>query len=481
MSRPRCTTLALDTEVDMFRESSRCRIAAAVSTLLILPPHLASGSSFGLLEQSASRLGTAFAGTGAAADDATTLFYNPAGLTQLESAEVTVVASGIYIDSSFEDEGSQPALGQPLGDEGGNAGGWNAVPSVYLALPFSETLAAGVAFNVPFGLSLDYGRDWIGRFQALRSEIQTYNFNPSIAWAPNESFSIGIGLNHQRAQAELTNAVNYSAVVAQGLQQLAAAGQLPPALVPSLVAANAGLEGTTILRGDDTAWGFNIGLLFVAPTGTRVGLSYRSALEYEIEGSVRFTPPTATNPIGAGIIAAASASGAPLANSRAAVDLELPDSAILSVQHPITAKFALLADAQWTGWSSIQELRVRRDTGEVISVTPERWKDSWRFALGATYELSPSLTLRAGVARDSTPVPGSTRTARLPDADRTWVALGARWDMSDAIEVNVGYAHLFSDDVQLQQNAGSTAANAFLIGEQASAVDIISVQAAYKF
>jgi long-chain fatty acid transport protein len=465
----------------MSADPLRCRVVAAISALLVLPPQLASSSSFGLLEQSASRLGTAFAGTAAAADDATTLFYNPAGLSQLESAEATLVASGIYIESAFEDAGSQPALGQPLGSEGGNAGGWNAVPSAYLALPLSENFAAGLALNVPFGLSLDYGRDWIGRFQALRSEIQTYNFNPSIAWQPNESFSIGIGLNHQRAQAELTNAVNYTAVVAQGLQQLAAAGQLSPALLPTLIGANAGLEGTTILRGDDTAWGFNIGLLFTAPTGTRIGLSYRSALDYEIEGSVRFVPPTATNPVGAGIIAAAGASGAALANGRASVDLKLPDSAILSVQHPITSKLALLADAAWTGWSSIQELRVRRDSGEVLSVTPEQWEDSWRFALGATYELHQSITLRAGVAVDSTPVPAATRTARLPDADRTWVAVGARWEASDAVEINAGYAHLFSDDVQLQQNAGSTAANAFLIGEQTSAVDIISVQAAYKF
>ena len=465
----------------MFADSPRCRIAAAISSLLMLPPQIAVSSSFGLLEQSSSRLGTAFAGTAAAADDATTLFYNPAGLTQLESAEVTLVASGIYIESSFENAGSQPALGQQLGVEGGNAGGWNAIPSAYLALPLSETFAAGLAFNVPFGLSLDYERGWMGRFQALRSEIETFNFNPSIAWQPSESFSVGIGLNHQRAQAELTNAVNYSAVVAQGLQQLVAAGQLSPALVPTLLGANAGLEGTTVLRGHDTAWGFNVGLLFIAPTGTRIGLSYRSALDYEIEGSVRFAPPTATNPVGSGIIAAAGTPGAPLASGRALVDLKLPDSAIVSVQHPITSKLSLLADAAWTGWSSIQELRVRRDTGEVISVTPEEWEDTWRFAVGATYELHPSLLLRAGVAVDSTPVPGSTRTARLPDADRTWVALGARWRASDAVEINAGYAHLFSDDVRLQQNAGSTAANGFLIGEQTSGVDIISVQAAYKF
>ena len=455
-------------------------VAAAVSAALLFPPSTAWSSSFALLEQSAARLGNAFAGTGAAADDASTAFYNPAGLTHLTSAEVSLALSGIYIESSFENSASLPALGQPLGSDGGNAGGWNAVPAAYLALPLAENLAAGVAFNVPFGLALEYDPPWIGRYQAIKSEIQTYNFNPSIAWAPNETFSVGIGLNFQRAQAELTSAVNYSAVIAQGVQQLALAGQLPAAQVPALIAANAGLEGTTRLRGHDTAWGYNIGVLFTAPTGTRIGLSYRSSLEYEIEGSVQFSPPTISTAVGSAVIAAAAAGRGPLANGRALVDLELPDNATLSLQHPFE-KFALVADVAWTGWSSIQELRVRRDTGEVISITPEEWENTWRFAIGASYDFSDQVTLRAGVARDETPVPAATRTARLPDADRTWIALGARWRANDAMHIDVGYAHLFSDDVNVDQDADNASLNGLLNGEQSSGVDIISVQAAYKF
>jgi long-chain fatty acid transport protein len=449
--------------------------------MLLMKATCTWSSSFALLEQSGSRLGTAFAGTGAAADDATTLFYNPAGMIALSSAEATLVASTIYIDSSFDNESSQPALGQPLGHDGGNAGGLNAVPSVYLALPFSDAFAAGLAVNVPFGLSLDYDRDWMGRFQALRSEIQTYNVNPAVAWQVNERFSIGVGLNYQRAQAELTNAVNYTAVVAQGIQQLVAAGQLSPAQVPALLAANAALEGSTRLRGDDSAWGYNVGLLFTASNGMRVGVSYRSPMDYELEGSVRFIAPGASNPIGASLIAVASAAGAPLADGRAAVDLKLPGSATLSLHQPITSKLALLADVAWTGWSSIQELRVRRDTGEVVSVTPEHWEDAWRFALGASYEWREAITLRAGIAHDATPVPASTRTPRLPDSDRTWLALGARWQATKAFSIDAGYAHLFSDDAPLAQNAGNTDVNGFLSGNQVSAIDVVSIQGAYRF
>ncbi|MGH8186646.1 MAG: OmpP1/FadL family transporter, partial [Steroidobacteraceae bacterium] len=346
---------------------------------LTLGPSTALASGFALLEQSASRLGTAFAGTAAAADDATTI---------------------------------------------------------------GDRLAVGI--DAPFGLKLEYDDGWIGRFQALLSEIETMNFNPSVAWRVNDRISLGAGVSHQRLDAELTNAVNYSAVVAQGVQQLVLLGQLPPAAAPAVIAANAGLEGHAQVRGDDDAWGFNVGLLFDLSERTRVGLSYRSAIEYEVGGTVAFAPAQATNPVGVGIIAAASAPGAPLSNGNVSVDLELPDSAVLSLRHDFANKYALFADVGWTGWSSIQELRIVRDNGAVVSVTPERWKDAWRYALGASYEMSDQLTLRAGVAYDETPVPDETRTPRLPDADRTWVAIGARWQPSQAMTLDFGYAHLFS-------------------------------------
>lgn len=435
-------------------------------------------SGFALLEQSASRLGTAFSGTAAAADDPSTIFYNPAGLAKLDSAELSIVGSAVNVSSEFSNVSSQAALGQPLGNEGGDAGGWNPLASVYYAQPINDRLAFGFAFNVPFGLKLEYDDPWMGRFQARKSEIKTYNFNPALSWRVNERFVVGAGLNYQRLQAELTNAVNYMAVVGQGLQQLVAAGQLSPAAVPALLAANAGLEGETRVRGDDSASGYNIGILIELAPQTRLGLGYRSAVDYDIEGSARFAPPTATNPTGAAIIAAATAG--PLASGRVSVDLKLPEIATASFYHGI-GRLELMGDVAWTGWSSVQELRIVRDSGSVLSVTPERWEDTWRFALGAAYRVNDNWKLRGGVAYDETPVPAETRTARLPDAQRRWVAIGAEWKASEAVTVDVGYARLFSSDVTLNQNDGSTAASGLLAGQQASGVDIVSVQAGYRF
>ena len=456
------------------------RQALTLGMILCCSSSSAFAAGFALLEQSASRLGTAFAGTAAAADDASTIFYNPAGLGLLSDTQVVVVASGVLLSSEFNNRGSQPALGQPLGNEGGDAGDWNAVPAAYIALPLGERIAVGFGVNAPFGLKTEYNNGWMGRFQALNSEIETYNFNPTLSWRASDRFTIGIGASYQRILAELTNSVNYTAVVAQGLQGLVAAGRVPPAAVPGLIAANAGLEGHTTVRGDDGAWGFNAGLIYEISPETRLGLSYRSKLDYTVEGSVRFRAPTATNATGAAIIAGASVPGGTLATGPVSLELKTPDSAIASLYHRM-GKIELLADVAWTGWSSIQELRIVRDSGTVLLVTPEKWQDTWRYAFGATYQISDQWKLRGGVGFDETNVPNSTRTARLPDEDRTWVAVGAQWNPGAALVVDVGYAHLFTHNASMNQTDGNAAARGFLLGEQESSVDIVAAQLSFKF
>src|SRR5690606_27846143 len=136
--------------------------------------------AFALLEQSAGRLGVAFSGTAAVTEDASVLYFNPAGLAHLRTADATAVASAIEITSEIRPRGSSAALGQPLGNDGGDAGDWNFVPAVYLSVPVSESLTLGMGINAPFGLKLEYDDGWIGRFQALNSELETMNFNPTL-------------------------------------------------------------------------------------------------------------------------------------------------------------------------------------------------------------------------------------------------------------------------------------------------------------
>ncbi len=455
---------------------SRTIVVASVA-LGALSPCDVDAAAFSLLEQSVGRLGSAFSGTTVVTEDASAMYFNPAGLAKLDAAQFVLSASGVSISSEFRDESSQAALGQPLGTLGGDAGGWNAVPSAYFALPINDQVAFGFGFNVGFGLKLEYSDEWMGRFQALNSEIQTYNFNPALAWEINDTVTLGIGVNYQRVLAELTSAVNYTAIIAGAAPTVG----IPPASIPGLIGANLGLQGAAIVRGDDSAWGFNVGALFQLTPTTRLGIGYRMGPEYEVEGWARFEPPTATNPIGAAIIGAVSAPGGRFASTPATVDLNLPDIVTASLSQRLGDRWELLVDVAWAEWSSVQELRVERPDDSEVSTTPELWDDSWRFALGTSYQLNDAWKLRFGVAYDNTPVPDSTRTPRLPDPDRTWVAIGARYDTGEALVFDFGYAHLFSDDVPLNQDAGNAQASGLLIGEQESAIDIVGVQVGYRF
>jgi long-chain fatty acid transport protein len=437
-------------------------------------------ASFSLLEQSTSRLGTAFAGTAAAVDDATAVFFNPAGIIHLDGNQFAASLSAVSINSEFSNVASQPALGQSLGNAGGNAGGTNWVPSMYFSSNF-ESWAFGFGVNAPFGLKLEYTSDWLGRFQAQRSEIKTLNFNPEVAYRMNRVVTFAIGIDYQKLDAELTNAVNYSAVIAQVLQQRLLAGQITLAQFNALVTANAGSQGHAIVSGDDWAWGANAGLLFDVSQDLRFGLAYRSPITYHVNGNATFNPPTATEPVGGAIIAAASAPGGPLSSGPITVTLKVPGSVTASYWQRISSHVELLADIAWTQWSSIPELRVVRTSGTTLSVTPENWDDTWRIAFGATYALDSEWKLRAGAAYDQTPVPDSTRTPRLPDADRTWLAIGAQWAPTAAFSLDFGYAHLFMSDVPLNQNAGNAAAYGLVNGNQSNSIDIFSAQVAVKF
>src|SRR5690606_6475324 len=137
--------------------------------------------------------------------------------------------------------------------------------------------------------------------------------------------------------------------------------------------------------------------------------------------------PTATQPLGVGIIESVSATNGRLATGPASVALKLPEIATMSLYHR-TGRFEWMADVAWTGSRSVQELRIVRDNGAVVSVTREHWEDTWRSAVGGAWQLNDQSKLRGRVAYDQTNLPASTRTARLPDAQRKWVAVGAQWD-----------------------------------------------------
>jgi long-chain fatty acid transport protein len=435
-------------------------IGVAVASALAALSGNAAASAFALIEQS-SGLGNAFAGGAAAAEDATTIFFNPAGMSRLKGKQVTVAASLIQFSAKFSDTGSETASAQTSkGDNGGDAGSLTLVPNTYMVTEVDPALRLGLGINVPFGLKTEYDPTWVGRFQAIDSKIQTVNLNPSVSYQVNDITSLGFGLNYQHITGELTSAVNYSALaVSAGV----------------IGSVGLGSEGVSTISGSDSAWGYNFGALFNVTPETRVGLSYRSKINYTLTGTITFSNVPAA--------LAASALGPRVANGDVILPISMPDTFSLSAFHQLNDKWDLMADATRTGWGTLQQLKIDRTDGTNVQTVPENWKNTWRVAAGASYHYNEQWMARVGVAYDQTPVPDAYRTARIPDNDRTWLAFGGQYKPSQASTLDFGYAHLFIKDANISniQNVPPTSANGNLVGTYSSSVDILSVQYAYSF
>lgn len=421
----------------------------------------ATASGFALIEQNADGLGNAYAGGAASAENASTVFFNPAGLTRIEGTQW--VASLHFINPSlkFSDRNSTTA-GAPLsGGNGGNAGDLAVIPNFFFAHELNDKMKFGFGVNTPFGLGTDYETGWQGRYHALKSDLQTLNLNPSLAYKLNDAWSIGGGLSLQYAKAELSNAVDFGTICV-GL--LGAAACAPSGTLPQKA------DGTTKMSGDSWAWGYNLGLLYAPTAATRYGMAYRSHIDHQLKGDVRFTKPS-TLP-------------APLANSllfsdsTANGDLNLPDSFSLSAFHQVNERWAVMADATWTGWSRFNELRIRLDNGAPDSVTPENWNDTHRVSVGALYRQSEAWSFRLGAAFDQSPVSDQYRTARIPDADRTWLAFGAQYRPSRNSRMDIGFTRVYVEDASIN-SASTTRGN--LIGSYQGQSDVLSVQYSQAF
>jgi long-chain fatty acid transport protein len=445
----------------------------------------ANASAFALSEQNASGLGNAYAGAAAVAEDASTIYWNPAGMTRIPGRQGVGALNAIRPKTEFTNTntGVLTAPFQPsVGGNGGDAGDWALVPNAYLSWQINNQWFVGVGLNAPFGLKTEYDAGWIGRFHALESEVKTININPSVAFKLTDAVSLGFGVNWQRMEATLTNSVNYTAAAVGAICPTLAAACVGavtgagPAL-PGVPVVPAGTEGVATIEADDDSWGWNVGALFNLGPATRIGIAYRSSVEHDLGGTTRF----ANRP-------AALAAGLP--DGALTATVELPASASWSIFHQLNPKWDLMADISWTDWSSLEALNIFRTNGTLLTRTPLNWKDSWRFGAGANYHHSSQWTFRFGTAYDETPVQDYDRTPRLPDESRVWLAFGAQYRMSKQAVLDFGYAHLFIPDkasINLCHPAQAAAEPVAcrgknnLVGHSEGNVNILSAQFRYSF
>ncbi|MBD0271210.1 MAG: outer membrane protein transport protein [Acetobacteraceae bacterium] len=441
------------------------RLGAALVAAALAAGGEAAASGYALREQSAVGQGTAFAGATARADDPSFMFFNPAAVGWLQGYQAAVVGSYIRpestVDSGFANRtailGGSPIVGSLGGDAGLNA----FVPAVYTSAQLSPEWAIGLSVTSPFGLVTKYDNDFIGRYHALTSTLRTINVAPTVSYKPLPWLSFGASLQIQHAYARISNAIDFGAAGAL-------AGLGPFGFTPGR------FDGRGTVRGDDIALGWTLGAVWEPADGTRVGVSFRSALFHKLEGDGSFQG--APGPL---------AASPNFRNTDVQAKLTTPEILSFGVAQRVGERWTLLGDLSWTNWSRFRELRVDFESGRAPTVSEQNWRDTWSLSLGAEYQATDALRLRGGVAYDQSPARDAYRTPRIPDSDRYWLSVGASYRVLRNVELTAAYTHIFADDAKVRLRDRGPGSTEFLRGNldlnYSASVDIFAVQARLMF
>ena len=391
--------------------------------ILVLFPLLLSSTeifagAFQLWEESAGSLGDYHAGGAAEADDASSIFYNPAGMSRIKNQQfsfgVALIDLGIQFNGSTYLYGTSTPLGTTTAPVPGDT--FNIVPNIHYVYPIDNHWAVGFEETSPFGLSTDYHdtvhednrlNDFVD-WAATQTELVTINFNPSVSYAFNDHFSVGMGVDVMYGQATYDNV----AILAPLDNQLAGWG-----------------------------YGYNAGILWQPLPSTRLGMSYRSAVTINAEGDSQFN------------------TGALANTSKVSASFPLPATSIVSLYHDFTQRFAMMASAFYTQWSSFHEL-VIHNMAQSKGVAPvtvgliENYRDTWNYAVGAIYKINKVFSVESGFGHDQPPTQIPYRDIRLPDNNRYVGSIGLNVHPNNRFKWSFGWTHFFQGATTVD-NSGS--------------------------
>jgi long-chain fatty acid transport protein len=370
--------------------------AAAATAIAAMAAGEAGATAFQLREGSATAIGSALAGRTANDADVSLSIHNPASLRGVRNIELSFGSNAIFPD------GDATFQGAPVGGLSTNGDGYGVsalVPSFTVGWRYDPNVIFGLAVDVPFGLSTEYDSDFAGGFDGVKSELTTITVTPMIAWEATPGLAFGAGFSFQYADAELTTRVGVG---------------------PNDIAS---------ISGDGFSGGFTMGMIAEPLDGTQIGVNFQSGFDHDLEGSFSNNFP--------------SVGGQP---GEAAFNL--PPLASIGLIQSITDEFRVMGEFEWTGWSAFDTL-VISSNGTTVQDDVQNYNDSFMVSLGAEYDVTDALTVRAGAAFDKTPTTDRWRTVRTPDGDRYWLAAGASYQITERIGIDAAYLYILVDDASV--------------------------------
>jgi len=398
-----------------------CHSAPLVMLIVFLHIPVAWAGALWLYEGGTPDLGTAGAGRAALAKDASTVGANPAGMTLLDRSQMLAAVQGLYVNSRFDTH-----LSGFGGGDGGNAGGFVPSGGLHYVHRVTDDFRLGISAGSYFGLGVDYGDDWAGRYYTTEAELLTFGVNPGAGYRVNRWLSVGAGFSMLYANLDQKAAINNSAVPGQ-----------------------AGLpDGQVEIEDDDVAYGFNLGLMLTPQEGTRFGLTYRSEVDLEFKDTV------ALENIGPVLQGLLNLSG--LAGSKVDIDMTIPQAVMMSAYHQVTDRWAVMGNIGWQDWSVFgkQDLTLSSTTATTFTKDLE-YDDTWHFALGTQYRFAEDWLWSVGAAYDTSPVDGDDqRTPDLPLDRQIRIGTGIQYDWNKDVTVGIAYEYLDAGEAEIDQQGG---------------------------
>ena len=399
------------------------RYITAVICIIVLFSSLTWGAGLWVYEMANPDMGTASAGRGATAADASVAMFNPAGMTKLDRSQLFTGIQGSWLDVKFDADES--TFG---GGDGGNAGDFIPTGSMAYVYSVNPKLKLGVSAASFFGLGIEYDEDWAGRYFVQEASFLTFVINPGIGYRINKWLSLGGGATVLYSKLDQKTAIN-NQVTDPGVS-----------------------DGKIKIDDDDLGYGFNLGILIEPREDLRFSLTYRSKVEVEFKDVVDIKG------IGPNLQALLDLIG--VTSEKADLEMELPQEVLISGYYDLTDKVALVASAGWQDWSNFGKSTLTLRSTNTTSFEADRnFKDTWHAAIGARYRFAEPWLWSVGFAYDSSPVDDEDRTPDMPLDRQIRLATGLQYDWNENVTIGGAYTYIDLGDAEINQQGGPLQGN----------------------
>ena len=355
--------------------------------------------------------GYAGAGLAARAGDAGTVFSNPAGMTRFKDSTYLAGVTPLYINAAFNSDQNTAATGPDKGVYEFLSGA-----SFAYIRPITEKLSLGISAQNYFGLALDWGDNWVGRYEATQLALIAPQLQPTAAYKVNNWLSLGAG-------AGLTLGV---------LADEARVNNLDPNL------------GDGKLKYSDTDFAVqgNFGVMIEPSDKTRIGLRYLTETELDFKDDIY------TSGVGPAIADAMKSVG------NVDLAMKMPQSLMAGIFHQVNDQWAVLGSVGWDDWSRFGRVRVKVTAAGIDRIVDEDFDDTWHFGVGTQYQYNPKLMLTAGFSYDSSMSDSDTRPITLPLGAMYRYGLGFKYQKSDDLLLGGGLSLLWEGDLKVKPAGG---------------------------